>query len=336
MNDQLLQQQLLQAEVTPPPGVWDLLAAALEKQEQLPPVSQKLNSLEIEAPGEIWEQISHELDKKSGNQIQQYIVEGAEKNEPSLHWKETGSEIPDGQLQELLTEQEVKAPPALWNRIEEKLEHKTTNTVTAFFSSKKFYYQLAAAAVAGLILWGSYLQLTKETVSDNQPVAESQPGAKKPIPADTPPVPAPLITQLPKPVKRQSLVIKNNVDRIEPVSVVTPTEHSQSATPETVASLGHPHHSFTHTQTAGSFPEGTYLMLLDDKGELIRVSKKLIQMKCMEGKQEELQVELTAALQSGNCDSQIKKWQEKIAQSAVLSTGGYTIDLLEVIQTTEK
>jgi hypothetical protein len=84
-----------------------------------------------------------------------------------------------------------------------------------------------------------------------------------------------------------------------------------------------------------SFEEGKYLVLLDENGDMVRVSKRLMQMKCVDGMEQEIQVEATAALNSRNCENQIKKWQEKIAQSAVLSARGY-FDLQEVIHTTEK
>ncbi len=63
------------------------------------------------------------------------------------------------------------------------------------------------------------------------------------------------------------------------------------------------------------FSETNYLLVVDEKGDLIRVSKKLSTMDCV--KNNEMPVDAVTALQVKDCENKIKKLQQKLATSVL-------------------
>ena len=71
-----------------------------------------------------------------------------------------------------------------------------------------------------------------------------------------------------------------------------------------------------------------YLMFMNPDGYLIRMSKKLAQALCCfytDGNSEEFK----------QCQEQIKKWRDKIAQSPASSSSDNFMDVLDIIKTVQ-
>ena len=337
MNDQLLQQLLLRAEVPPPPGGWNAVAEELDVQKTLLPFSSALNALEITAPEKVWNEISGSATTDAlqewKNPLQHLNV-----TPPTNDWGTIETRLNDQSLQQKLEDLKIPAPSAAWKNIEEHLESKPSANVLPLHNRKRLMLQLAAAAViTGVVLMGGYWMLRQTQPGDTNVVLQAPPVQKQPQKINESTVRTAAEPAAEVPAKSKAVVSRKKVTAPGTVASDNVTDHIVTLSPS-AATVMHAHQIRKKPVSINNsgFQENKYLVVIDSKGELVRVTRKLIQMKCLEGNPQELETELTAALQSRNCDNQIKKWQEKIAQSAALSSGGFPIDIHEVIQTTER
>ncbi len=336
MNDQLLQQLLLRAEVSPPPGGWNAVAEELDAQKTLLPFSSALNALEITAPEKVWNEISGSATTDAlqewKNPLQHLNI-----TPPTNVWDTIETRLNDQLLQQKLEDLKIPAPSAAWKNIEEHLESKPSANVLPLHNRKRLMLQLAAAIVTGVVLLGGYRMLRQTQPGDTNVVLQAPPVQQQPQKINESTVPAAAEPAAEVPAKSKAVVSRKKVTAPGTGATENVADHIVTLSP-TAATVMHAHQIRKKPVSINNsgFQENKYLVVLDSKGELVRVTRKLIQMKCLEGNPQELETELTAALQSRNCDNQIKKWQEKIAQSAALSSGGFPIDIHEVIQTTER
>lgn len=334
MNDHQLQQRLLETEVSPPGRVWDLLAAELDDLQQLAPAGNQLRSMEIPPPASVWATISTSIEEENSGQWFRESLQYTEMQPPANVWSELEARLTEQQMGQQLADLQLPAPAAAWQQIHHQLDMESGAKEKAPVLKLQTWVRVAAAAViTGLLLWSSSLLFdVNEDQTQVPPVAQLKEPAGttvEPLAATVEPTKeTPALTTRKQVVKKKTAVTTGLTTPIQ-----APEHDSPLLFDETTTS--HRLKRFETVADNSAFEEGKYLVLLDDDGELVRVSKRLMQMKCVNGNGENIQVEVTAALQSRNCENQIKKWQEKIAQSAVLSAGGY-FDLQEVIQTTEK
>jgi hypothetical protein len=84
------------------------------------------------------------------------------------------------------------------------------------------------------------------------------------------------------------------------------------------------------TKKKTDFSETNYLLVLNDNGDLIRVSKKLSTMDCAQNG--DVPVDAITALQAKDCDAQIKKLQQRMATSVI----GSILDPSTLTNSTDK
>jgi hypothetical protein len=58
-----------------------------------------------------------------------------------------------------------------------------------------------------------------------------------------------------------------------------------------------------------------YLVYLNDDGELMKVSKKLADMKCLYNKNGEISQDALASINNKVCNDLVKSWQEKLSKA---------------------
>jgi len=336
MNDHHLQQVLLQTEVTPPSQAWEMIAVVLDELEEDKPLQQKILSAETDVPDFNWNAIEQRLDDVFyTEQLEHAAVEV-----PLNAWEQISAQL-DEEADEAIAAKLITAkenPPAkVWPAIEKQLNEEQTAKIIPFKRNYVPVYRLAAAAaLTGLLAWGVYRLLnTNEpvvsAVAVNQPeqVQEKKSGPLAEVKTEEPKEAAVPVNTSRLNIKKR---IKEELISESTVAFQEPVNHgSQVSSP-----LQDAHHKDQNpVLETGNFSESQYLMVLNEAGDLIRVSKKLSNMECAK-EAAELPVDAATALQSKNCDEQIKRWQQKIATSTAISPSAGYIDLNEILLVTEK
>ncbi len=335
MNDNHLQQLLLQTEVTPPAQAWEMIAAALDELEEDQPLQKKILSIETEVPAFNWNMIEQKLEDVFFTEQ----LEAATAEVPFSAWDNITAKL-DKDADERLAKKLIAVteipPAALWTTIEQKLNEEQTGKVIPFTKRLAPVYRIAAAALlTGILAWGAYRLFNSGDPADaavavNNPVLTQE---KKTSPVAEIKPEEPVETSIPvsstrstvKKRIKEALTVNNTLAYLEPVNHDAGTSTFKDT-----------HHKNTRpvAETNG-FSEGQYLIVLNEEGNLIRVSKKLSNLQCAIDASGN-QVDAAAALQSKNCDEQIKIWQQKIAVSTAISPSAGYIDINELLLITDK
>ena len=336
MNDSTLQQLLLQTEVAPPEMVWEKIAVDLDELEEDKPLQQQVLQLEEEAPSFIWEQLQPALDDLS---IQQKI-NSVEEIVPATAWEQIEQQLNieqnDAYIAATLQSTEVAPPATAWSFIEESLEESGAKVISIKKNSiKRFYRMAAAAAVVGILAWGGYRLLNTNSTTSTAPISiaanpvEEKPAATTPETADTNIAVAEessVATTSRTQIKER---IKQKLASPDALAYVETPDHSLE---NNVAYQGIHHKQPEKTKETNGFSESQYFMVLNDNGELVRVSKKISNLKCAGT----ATVDAATAFQSKDCNEQIKLWREKMAMAAAISASAGDIDLNALINSTDQ
>jgi hypothetical protein len=350
-TDIVLHDQLLEAEVYPPAGIWQQLSKRFDEEQANDAWAAKLNQTEVNPPLPVWENIQQQLeDADFAKQLDLAAV-----HPPAPVWDAISTQLDveaDTILREKLLQTAVNPPAKSWALIEAQLGAETGAKVISIGSRFNTIYKLAAAAVVtGIIAWGAYqLFATQngtnrpEFVRNTKPQPNTQPVApavtnqevKEPAANTTKttvavqPKKKAGRTASPKPVIRNKIT-EPLVDDIAVAAIAEPANHSS----QTTVSYNKIHHKpKAGNSTTQAMPENRYLLVLNENGDLIRVSKKLANLKC--AKTTDFPTDAVAALQSRDCESQIKQWQQHLATSTIVSPAGGYIDMNELLKATEK
>jgi hypothetical protein len=339
MNDSTLQQLLLQTEVAPPEMVWEKIAVDLDELEADKPLQQQVLQLDEEAPSFIWEQLQPALDdlsiQKKINSVKEIV--------PATAWEQIEQQLNieqnDAYIAATLQSTEVMPPANAWSFIEQSLEESGAKVISINRNSpKRFYRMAAAAAITGVLAWGTYSLLNNNSTTSTTPISiAANPVEDKPATTPATTSPDTNVTSTEEPavatISRTQIKerIKQKLASPDALAYVETPDHSLE---NNVAYQGiHHKQAETKKETSG-FSESQYFMVLNDNGELVRVSKKISNLKCAVGSG--ATVDAATALQSKDCNEQIKLWREKMAMAAVLSASAGDIDLNALINSTDQ
>lgn len=298
MYDEQLQQKLLSAAVPAPAGVWEQIDTWLDEAASDSPYKNKLNSAEVLPEDHHWSCIEVELNEQTEDAAFASLLNRAELL-PPFEWEQLENrldEVQDEVWAQELQKAEVTPPSSVWPFIEELLPEQAK--VISIQKTNRQWYRLAAAAViTGLIAWGAFQLLsnrsTPESVAVTAPAITEQNGTTRDVipeaPAATAAAPVPETIQ----TKQTATTVEKRKKRFKTVT------NDQWAAHETPI-----------VKTTG-FTETNYLLVLDEKGDLIRVSKKLSTMDC--AKNTEVPVDAVTALQLKDCEDKIKRLQQRMA-----------------------
>lgn len=341
MNDSNLQQTLLNAEVPPPQSVWEKIAVSLDEQEADEPLRKQILAMEAEAPAQAWLQIEPALDDLA---LQQKIL-GVEETAPPFVWDAIDAELAadafDTKIADMLQQTEVAPPPSNWNVIEQQLQENEPAKVISINKNNSKVIRLAiAAAVTGVLAWGGYRLLNNEnTETESASLAAvtttpaQQSTATTPARNDSNTIAADETADT-EVVRRAAIKerIKQKSSLNDAVAFVETPDHNLQ---NTVAYQGIHHTAADANTNTTGFAENQYYVILNENGELVRVSKKINNLKCAVTNGS-TQVDAATALQSKECNEQIKKWREKMAFAAAISASAGDIDLNELVNSTEQ
>ncbi|TWI84893.1 hypothetical protein IQ13_0046 [Lacibacter cauensis] len=342
MNDSNLQQTLLNAEVTPPQSVWEKIAVSLDEQETDEPLRRHLLAMEAEAPANAWQQIEPALDDLA---VQQKLL-AVEETVPPAIWNAIDAELSvdafDAKVAETLQLAEEMPPPSNWNAIEQQLQETVPAKVISINKNTRFVRIAVAAAITGILAFGGYRMLNP-TASEQENIAVVADASVKNEPSattnssktDSNIVAAADEETADTEIVRRAAIkerIKQRSSLKDAVAYVDVPDHNLQ---NVVAYQGIHHQTTDVAANATGFSENQYYLVLNENGELVRVSKKINNLKCAVTNGS-AQVDAAAALQSKECTEQIKKWREKMAFAAAISASAGDIDLSELVNSTEQ
>lgn len=361
MSDQILKQLLLSSEEAPPSTVWDQIDMQLTQVNEDLAFKSKIDLFEEEAPVQAWENIQSELTIMEADRPLQIKVSNLEETAPVTSWDAIEQKLNDLEFSDkvnsiaegipetvwpriedelafietdkLVAEKiqtaEEDVPVTIWNKIESALDGNQSQPAISIQRNYSAFYKLAAAAIiTGILFWGGYNILF--TTSTNSTVAINK---ETPLPETNPSSKNAVAEPERKPQKDVAFVqntISKKIKTQPAASLIAATIqlHTQA---NTIEATDLHHKKVKQPTSTNNFDEDNYLIVINDDGDLIRVSKKLTQMKCAQNNSE-LPVDAVTALESKNCDNQIKSWQHKIATSQISGI----LDAREIINITEK
>jgi hypothetical protein len=334
MNDSNLQQMLLNTEVNPPEMVWEKIAVDLNELAADKPLQQHILQLEEEAPSFVWEQLEPALDDLS---IQKKI-NSVEETVPATAWAQIEQQLNieqnDAYIAATLRSTEITPPATAWSAIEESLEEKGAKVISINRNSpKRFLRMAAAAAVIGVLAWGGYRLLNTNETAEAPAIAAADPATKttEPAVATKPDSNIAVAEPTAETTSSRSQIKERIKQKLASPDALAYAETPDHSLENNVAYQGiHHKQAETKKETSG-FSESQYFMVLNDNGELVRVSKKISNLKCAVGN-----ADAATALQSKDCNEQIKLWREKMAMAAAISASAGDIDLNALINSTDQ
>jgi hypothetical protein len=190
-------------------------------------------------------------------------------------------------------------------------------------------YRIAAAAmITGVLAWGAYRLL-----KNDEPAASSVTVEQPALPIQKP---GTAIADVQTEPQQQTTTVATVSRTSIRKRMKAELKLNDAVVYANAVSYNNIHHNNQKSVAEKSgFSESEYLVVLNENGELVRVSKKIINMKCANNTGT-LPVDATAALQTRDCNEQIKRWQQQMAMSATLSASAGYIDLNEIINTTDE
>ncbi len=309
MNEEL-KRKLSNYEENPPEKMWGRIAQALN-EEIINEFTQKLYNSEVTPPANAWNKIAAALETN----IQE--------------------EYP-GKLYNL----EVIPPTETWQKISTVLDEE--NTLPQISSKRKiipFIKYAAAASLIGVIAYGAFKLLNQKKIDhavavktvlpQKNPSNIIEPGNQKNPSAQT--IPA-LSNDLPK---QNVSFVRTNVFSKKRASFIRTGYMTQS--PDVSSSISNSSSlNFQQASLKGEIPGNCsvisdadrYLNFMNPDGYLIRMSKKLAEaLGCFytNGNSQEY----------NQCQEQIKKWRDKIAQFPASPSPDNFMDLLDIIKSVQ-
>lgn len=305
-----VQHKLLGMEVPPPPGVWDRIAADLNDADLDKQYPSSLYEMTVAPPATTWEKITSQLDETAASPT----------------------------LTEKLLQYEVTPPAAAWAGIAAALDAEKEAPLPEKRKTFPLLRYAAAAAIISFLTWGGYVLLNQK--KQNGTVAKTNP-ANTPPQNDTP-GPDEEHTTTASQDKLSSIsesaiagadearndaaleASKKTFARLESSVVNSKIKEAANfyfgAASGTTRGLdiGDGNDVPTYTKEADR-----YVVLMTPDGNIIRMSRKLGDMICCVSGEE----------QDEDCKYQLKKWQEKMANSATGHSPGNFMDILSLLST---
>lgn len=334
MNDSNLQQLLLQTEVNPPEMVWEKITLTLDEQQADQPLQQKILQFEEEVPLLVW----NNLEANLNDLALQNKIESIEEVVPPMAWEQIALALDveqnDQAVAATLHALEIAPPSNAWNNIEAGLDEQQAKVIPMKGNATRIFRLAAAAAITGILAWGGYRLINTKSTEQVTTIASVEasvtPDVVIPVPV---PVPQDSIAEeeVPQDVTPTRVQIKErikqNLKLNDAVAYIETPDHSLE---NYVPYQGIHHQKQLAPQSTNGFSESEYYMLLNDDGELVRVSKKITDLKCVavSGSNNATQQELK------DCNDQLKRWREKMAMAAAFSASAGDIDLNQLSNST--
>ncbi|MGZ8523346.1 MAG: hypothetical protein ACXWV1_02900 [Chitinophagaceae bacterium] len=300
-----LKDRMYKHEVTPPANAWGKIASALEESQLSNKFPVKLYDIEINPPVNAWEKITGALD------------------DGQFH-----NEFPSR-----LYNMEVNPPAAAWRNVAAGLDTASESAATPVKKLFPLVRYAVAAIFIGAVAYGIIKLAVSTGSNQDTAVLTAKPGdsniTKKNKPVDTGATQTPRInlTQNEDEALEQS---KQMVARLDRSSLkrgsrrITSSGITTSAD-EDVTDISLSQSIYAYADHIPDIAD-RYVMLITPDGNIIRMSKKWSGLLCCVSGEE----------QDEDCKFQLKKWQEKIASSALAPSPGNFMDILGLVNSLDE
>jgi len=296
----------------------------------------KMLNYEIPPPTGIWEKISLQLDDAAMSHQFPALLKNAAITPPSFIWSAINNELDEESIEKLYAKKmalaEAIPPASIWDSIQTLLDEQNAPAKSSPAKISPFLRYAAAAILIGLLAWWGIRFLTSNSNSDE--LATSQPTTPSVIESPVTPVlvtpsdpPAPTIAKndLMEDEMRNNKALEASKKTYAKANTaetkLTVAKNYYFSSPSnTVTSRGlddYDYFSYNRPISSGN----RYVTLMTPEGNIIRVSRKLGDLVyCVSGQD-----------QDQDCVEQVKKWQEKIANSTIAQSPDNFMDLFNLV-----
>jgi hypothetical protein len=355
----VLKNKMYDYEVTPPASAWEKVAVSLDEINSQKSIVKILYTHEAMAPAGTWSKIANTLDVELQETKFRSDVLNLEVAPPSFTWNKIAEQL-DTLSQENFSKRvydyEVAPPANSWSEIVVALDEKqTTSPAIPIRKNYSRLFRIAAAAgIIGIIAWAGFNLLNngKSTTDENNIV---QKDVKTIVPAT--PTPAIETKQSPatEEIKENTTIAEATTETAtvtpatndvrkwtkpllkkqqEPVYTFAETESHSSSDDIVTAdtkSLHSNKRKTVATATTDTNTDTRYLVYLTEQGDIVKLSKKLADLKCIYAKDGTVSQDALAKLDAAQCNDQVKFWQEKMANSSLQSSSN-PLELIEILK----
>jgi hypothetical protein len=354
----VLKNKMYDYEVTPPATVWEHVAVSLDEINSQKDITERIYNHEVPAPVGTWSKIADTLDLELQETKFRSDVLNLEVAPPSFTWNKIAEQL-DTQPQEnfstRLYEYEVTPPANSWGKIVVALDDE--QTTAPVIPIRKNYSRLfriaAAAAIIGIIAWAGF-----SLFNNGKSIQDDNTLANKDVKINVPVTPVIKTKQTPsaEEIKENNPIAEattetaiatktaaNNVrkwtrplikQQQEPVYTFAETESHTNSDDISIAdtkSLHSNKRKTIATATTDTNTDTRYLVYLTEQGDIVKLSKKLADLKCIYTKDGTVSQDALAKLDAAECNDQVKFWQEKMANSSLQSSSN-PLELIEILK----
>jgi hypothetical protein len=304
-----IQHKLSGLEVTPPPGVWEKIAAELNDSELEHKFPSTLYEMTIPAPAGVWSKIEAQLD----------------------------APVTTDTVAAKLLALEVTPPATTWNKINTSLDAEHEAAIPEHRRLSPLLRYGAAAAIVGLLIWGGISLLNNNKSTTDIVAGKEQPSIPTAIPTQetTPEVAIddeqltanPIAVEEPDEARNDAALeaSKKTYARLDMTATSKIKEAANFYFSEPLQSgnvrgfaISDPVPDFS---AADNNTANRYIVLMTPDGNIIRMSKKLSNLVCCVSGEE----------QDEDCKDQMKKWRDQIASPAATHSPGNVLDILSLV-----
>ena len=300
-------------------------------------LKRKLYNYEVSPSAEMWNKIATSLDEEINAEFVRTLSD-AEITPPAATWNRIASALDREEYPAKLYYLEVSPPTNAWEKISDALDEEKILPTIPPRRIVPFVRYAVAASIVGAIAFGSIRLLNQKSTTRS---VASKPGKARTV---TPAIIQPnsqkdssaqastlVSTDLQQP---EAVVAKINAGSkrrsVQQAAYMTLSANGSSDIDNTTAL------AFQQASLSGEVPGNCaaisdadrYLSFMNPDGYLIRMSKKLADaLGCYhsDGNSDEYK----------QCQEQIKKWREKIAQSSASTSPDNFMDVLDIIKTVQ-
>lgn len=306
--------KLYNHEVEPPNNTWSKIEQALDDAGNGQQFPQKLYTAEVTAPVNSWNNISDALDNQAYNTVAEKLQQAAVV--PGAHnWEAIAAQLatdPYLNLGKKLYNTTATPPQHSWEAIAAQLPAATPVVPIAKQSGRvmPFLRYAAAAVLIGLTVFGAFKVFGPQTKNtDDQQLVN----INTPANSTTPAISNPAVTDTQ--TNESNIAVSPAQDETEnnPVRSRSTNNYRQ---PETNNS------DRIYASNNADYTADRYVAFMTLDGNIVRMSKKMEDMICC----------VTGAEVTGDCKTQLQKWQEKIADAPIVAPGNF-MDIFSLVNT---
>lgn len=304
-------------------------------------IKRKLYDLEVDPPGSLWQKIATVLDEEASPELSKKLYD-LEVPPPSNTWEKIKETLEEEKIDEYparLHDLEVTPPAGTWNQIAAELD--AQSSLPRINSNKRIItlakYAVAASVLIAMVFGTVYLfrsGSSGEAMALIPLSARIDSGDKATSNIDKP-LPGASATTNNLPKERTFLARANTTSKKR--SLIQQAEYVAQTSTMSTGMVSASSANFQQASLRGTIPGSDclvsdgdrYMTFMNPDGYLIRISKKLGEaLGCYysNGNSKEYK----------NCQDQIKKWREKIAQSPTTSSPDNFMDILNIIKSAQE